>query len=165
LPFTFLVAKAICATTFFVRSRGHSKTRLVGQRASYMRAITGAHMPAYQNQFPPHSLSPGAFGFSFNNETPTAGEAGSQFALPNPSGFADGGRVVAWQTIYATAPSAVSLSLQAAMDDVASDYATIDTSTNTAGESRTVTGVRANFLRVICNSITGGARVTAKILP
>ncbi|MGB6431059.1 MAG: hypothetical protein WBF06_10770, partial [Candidatus Acidiferrales bacterium] len=115
-------------------------------------------MPAYNNALPPYSLFPGDVGYSFNGETlPTSASAGAQFALTNPSGFASDDRTVRWQTIFATAPSAVNIQLQGAMADVATEYATLDTSTNTAGEARTVTGVRAKFLRINVSSATGGS--------
>jgi hypothetical protein len=123
-------------------------------------------MPAYSNSTPPLSLFPGDVGYSFNAEAfPTNGTAGAQFAIPEPAGFPDQGHTVRWQTIFGTAPSAVSLTLQGASADVASEYSAIDTSTATAGEARTVTGVRAKFLRVLVNSSTGGASLTAKMLP
>ncbi len=122
-------------------------------------------MPSYSNTNPPLALFPGDTGFSFSNETPSGGTAGAQFALPNPAGFPDQGRTVRWQTIFSSAPSSVSLSLQAAAADVDSEYSTLDTSTATAGEARTVANVRANFLRVKCNSASGGSGYTAKILP
>ena|SRR5579864_3018910 len=122
-------------------------------------------MPTYSNTNPPLALFQGDIGFSFSNESPAGGTAGAQFALPAPSGFPDQGRTVRWQTIFESAPSSVSLSLQAALADVDSEYATLDTSTATAGEARTVSGVRANFLRVKCNSATGGSGFTAKLLP
>lgn len=123
-------------------------------------------MPAYSNTTPPLSLFPGDVGFSFNAESfPANGTAGAQFAIPEPAGLADQGHAVRWQTIFGTAPSAVSISLQGASADVASEYFTIDTSTVTAGEARTVTGVRARFLRILVNSSTGGASLTAKMLP
>jgi hypothetical protein len=134
------------------------------RRANRLTSISGGNMPSYSNSTPPLALFPGDVGYSFSNETPTGGEAGSQFALPEPSGLPNQQHTVRWQAIFGTAPSAVSLSLQGAMADVASEYATMDTSTATAGEARTVTGVRARFLRVICNSATGGANYTAKIL-
>ncbi len=90
--------------------------------------------------------------------------AGTQFALSFPAGFPDSGRVVRWQTIFGTAPTAVNLSLQGAMADVDAEYQNIDSSTSTAGEARTVTGVSAKFLRIKFNSSTGGAGLTAKIL-
>jgi uncharacterized protein with beta-barrel porin domain len=62
-------------------------------------------------------------------------------------------------------PTAVNITLQGATADVNSEYFAIDTSTATAGEARTVTGVRARFLRIIVNSSTGGASLTAKMLP
>jgi hypothetical protein len=123
-------------------------------------------MPAYNNALPPLALFPGDVGYSFNAEAlPTSATAGAQFALTNPSGFASDDRTVRWQTIFATAPSAVNVQLQGAMADVAAEYAAIDTSTNTAGEARTVAGVRANFLRIAVTSATGGSTFTAKMLP
>ncbi|HYL10596.1 MAG TPA: hypothetical protein VEU31_07655 [Candidatus Acidoferrales bacterium] len=123
-------------------------------------------MPNYSNTTPPFSLFPGDVGFSFNNEAfPGAAQAGAQFALPEPAGIVDQSHAVRWQTIFGTAPTAVNLVLQGAMADVDSEYQTIDTTTATAGEARTVTGVRARFLRIKFTSSTGGSGLTAKILP
>lgn len=122
-------------------------------------------MPSYQNVTPPTSLFSGDVGFSFNNEAfPGSAQAGSQFALPSFTGLADGGTAVRWQTIFGTAPTAVSLALQGAMADVDSEYQTIDTTTNTAGEARTVAAVQAKFLRIKFTSSTGGSGLTAKLL-
>lgn len=122
-------------------------------------------MPSYQNVTPPISLMPGDVGFSFNNEAfPGSALAGSQFALPSYAGQPDTGTAVRWQTLFGTAPTAVSLILQGAMADVDAEYQTIDTTTNTAGEARTVTGVQAKFLRIKFVSSTGGAGLTAKLM-
>ena len=122
-------------------------------------------MPSYSNASPPYALFPGDVGFSFSNEAPADGTAGAQFAIPEPSGFPDQGHAVRWQTLFGTAPTAVSFVLQGAMADVDAEYKDIDTSTNTAGEARTVSSVRARFLRLKKNSSTGGSGFTAKILP
>ena len=123
-------------------------------------------MPNYSNTTPPLSLFPGDVGFSFNNEAfPGAAQAGAQFALPEPAGIVDQSHAVRWQTIFGTAPTAVNLVLQGAMADVDAEYQTIDTTTAAAGEARTVTGVRARFLRIKFTSSTGGAGLTAKMLP
>ena len=50
------------------------------------------------------------------------------------------------------------------MTDSDAQYSTIDTTTATAGEPRTVTGVRANFVRAKVSSITGGSGVVVQIL-
>jgi hypothetical protein len=122
-------------------------------------------MPAYQNVTPPISLMPGDVGFSFNNEAfPGSATAGSQFAIPSYAGRADTGNAVRWQTIFATAPTAVNMVLQGAMADVDAEYQVIDTTTNAAGEARTVTGVQAKFLRIKFNSSTGGSGLTAKLM-
>lgn len=122
-------------------------------------------MPSYQNLTPPSSLMPGDVGFSFNNEAfPGSAQAGSQFALPSYAGQPDTGTAVRWQTIFGTAPTAVSLVLQGAMADVDAEYQTIDTTTLVTGEARTVTGVQAKFLRIKFNSSTGGSGLTAKLL-
>jgi hypothetical protein len=123
-------------------------------------------MPSYQNVTPPSSLFPGDVGFSFNNEAfPGGAQAGSQFALTTPGGYApETGFTVRWQTLFGTAPTAVSLVLQGAMADVDAEYQTIDTTTNTAGEARTAAGVQARFLRIKFNSSTGGSGLTAKFM-
>ena len=122
-------------------------------------------MPTYQNVTPPISLMPGDVGFSFNNETfPGSATAGSQFAIPSYAGRADTGTAVRWQAIFGTAPTAVNLVLQGAMSDVDAEYQTIDTTTATAGEARTVTAVQAKFLRIKFISSTGGTGLTAKLL-
>jgi hypothetical protein len=123
-------------------------------------------MPAYSNATPPLALFPGDVGFSFNSEAfPSAGTAGSQFAIPEPAGFPDQGHTVRWQTLFGTAPSAINIILQGAAADVDAEYVTVDTSTATGGEARTVGGVRARFLRVKVVTSTGGSGLTAKILP
>jgi hypothetical protein len=122
-------------------------------------------MPSYQNVTPPISLMPGDVGFSFNNEAfPGSAQAGSQFALPSYAGQPDTGTALRWQTIFGTAPTAVSLVLQGAMADIDAEYQTIDTTTNTAGEARTVTGVQAKFLRIRFVSSTGGSGLSAKLM-
>ncbi len=122
-------------------------------------------MPTYQNAVPPLSLSSGDVGFSWNNEAfPAAGTSGTQFALPSYTGLADTGSAIRWQTIFGTAPTAVSIALQTAMADVDSEYQTIDTTTVTAGEARTVANVQAKFIRAKLVSNTGGAGLTVKLL-
>ncbi len=122
-------------------------------------------MPAYSNANPPYALFPGDVGFSFNSEAfPGGTQAGRQFAVPEPAGFPNQGHTIVWQTIFGTAPSAVSIQLEGAMADVDSEYFKIDgPSTATAGEQRTVSNVRARFLRIKFNSSTGGAGLTAKL--
>ncbi|HXM15455.1 MAG TPA: hypothetical protein VN933_09445, partial [Candidatus Eremiobacteraceae bacterium] len=91
-------------------------------------------MPTYQNSTPPYALSSGDIGFSFNDEAfPAANTAVSQFALPSYTGISDGGTAVRWQTIFGTAPSAVNIVLQGAINDVDAEYQTIDTTTAVAG--------------------------------
>src|SRR6202795_420559 len=122
------------------------------KRRSFRRRPT---MPTYNAQGPPYSIFPGDVALAFNNEAPAAGQASQQFALPSYAAFPENGRTIRWQTIYGTAPSAVSIVLQTAMSDADAQYATIDTSAATGGEARTVTGVRGNFTRAKVISITG----------
>jgi hypothetical protein len=83
---------------------------------------------------------------------------------------------VRWQTIFGTAPTAVSIVLQAAMADVEAEYQTIDTTTAVGGEGRSIpnnssttvspaTGtVQAKFIRAKVVSSTGGSGLTVKFL-
>jgi hypothetical protein len=94
----------------------------------FLRWRKGAEMPSYQNLLPPISLASGDVGFSFNNEAfPGSARAGSQFAISSFAGQPDSGTAVRWQTIFGTAPTAVSIVLQAAMADVDAEYQTVDT--------------------------------------
>ncbi len=123
-------------------------------------------MPAYSNTTPPISLFPGDVGYSFNAETfPSTATAGSQFAIPEPSGLADQTHTVRWQTIFVTAPTAINIRLQGASADVDSEYTDLDTSTSLTGEGRMVGPIRARFLRIKLMSSSGGAGLTAKLLP
>lgn len=123
-------------------------------------------MPAYSNSTPPLSLFPGDVGYSFNAEAfPANGTSGAQFAIPEPTGLTDQAHSVRWQTIFGTAPTAINIRLQGAAADVDAEYSDIDTSTNTTAEARTVIGVRARFLRIKVVTSSGGAGLTAKILP
>lgn len=121
-------------------------------------------MPNYNAQVPPYSLFPGDVALAFNSEAPAAGQASQQFALPSYAGFPENGRTIRWQTIFGTTPSAVNVALQTAMVDSDAEYATVDSSTATAGESRTITAVRANFVRAKVTSITGGSGVIVQVL-
>jgi hypothetical protein len=122
-------------------------------------------MPIYQNSTPPYALSSGDVGFSFNNEAfPAANTAGSQFALPSYTGIADGGTALRWQTIFGSAPSAVNIVLQAAMNDVDAEYQVIDTTAAPAGEARPLSNVQARFIRAKVVSSTGGSGLTVKFL-
>ncbi|HKS80894.1 MAG TPA: hypothetical protein VJR23_05270 [Candidatus Acidoferrales bacterium] len=121
-------------------------------------------MPNYNTQVPPYSIFPGDVALAFNSEAPAAGTSSQQFALPNYAGNPDNGRTIRWQTLFGTAPTAINVALQTAMTDSDAQFTTIDSSTATAGEARTVTGVRANFIRAKVISITGGSGVTVQVL-
>ena len=122
-------------------------------------------MPTYQNVVPPIALSSGDVGFSFNNETfPGGATSGSQFSLPSYTGIPDSGTAVRWQTVFGGAPSAVNIVLQSAINDVDAEYQTIDTTTATAGEARSLASVQGRFLRARFVSATGGSGLTVKIL-
>lgn len=121
-------------------------------------------MPAYNAQNPPNSIYPGDVAVAFNSEAPAAGSSSQQFALPSYGGFPENGRTIRWQTLFGTAPTSVNIALQTAMNDVDAQYATVDSSTATAGEARTVSGVRTKFIRAKVTAISGGSGVTVQIL-
>ena len=121
-------------------------------------------MPAYNAQNPPNSIYPGDVALAFNSEARAAGASSQQFALPSYGGFPENGRTIRWQTLFGTAPASVNIALQTAMNDADAQYATIDSSTATTGEARTVSGVRAKFIRAKVTAISGGSGVTVQIL-
>lgn len=112
----------------------------------------------------PTRFTPATSRRAFNSEAPAAGASSQQFALPSYGGFPENGRTIHWQTLFGTAPTSVNIALQTAMTDADAQYATIDSSTATAGEARTVSGVRAKFIRAKVTAISGGSGVTVQIL-
>lgn len=120
-------------------------------------------MPNYNAQNPPYSIFPGDLVFPFNAESPAAPQASQQYAIATPfDGSAQQGRLLAWQTSFASAPSAVNVVLQAADVDSDADYAVVDTSTQVAGERRQIL-VKAKFVRVRLVSQTGGGAITVSL--
>src|SRR3984957_12572155 len=91
----------------------------------------GGNMPNYNAQVPPYTICPGDVALGFNSEAPSGGQASQQLALPSYAGQPNNGRSISWQTIYGSAPSAISVVLQGAMNDVDAQYSTVDTSTAT----------------------------------
>ncbi len=121
-------------------------------------------MPNYNAQNPPFAVYPGDVVFPFNGESPSPPQASQQFALgPTVGGTGPGGRVVAWQTSFASAPGSVSVTLQAADVDADANYQVLDTSTNTAGERRQVANVQARFLRVRLATQSGGGAISVSL--
>ncbi|MGH9700563.1 MAG: hypothetical protein ACRD5R_07265 [Candidatus Acidiferrales bacterium] len=121
-------------------------------------------MPNYNTQNPPYSIFPGDVALAFNAEAPAAGQASQQFAMPSYAGFPENGRTLRWQISYTSAPASINVALQTAMSDVDAQYQTIDSSTATTGEARSVSGVRANFVRAKVTAISGGSGVTVQLL-
>lgn len=82
---------------------------------------------------------------------------GATYALPART------VIVAWQTSYTGGPSAVNVILQVSLDGVV--WTTYDTSTSTAGETRTITTpTAAKFIRAVIVSNTGGTLATVNIV-
>jgi hypothetical protein len=149
---------------------------LVGWSGLACKSVVPSHfpwrrlpMPNYNAQNPPYSIFPGDVALAFNNEAPSTGQASQQFALPSYAGFPENGRTIRWQVSFATAPTAVTIQLQTAMNDVDAQYAIPTGAANmttslTAGDNLIAAGVRANFVRAKVTSITGGTGVTVQIL-
>jgi hypothetical protein len=75
----------------------------------------------------------------------------------------DNGLTITWATAYPSAPSTVTMALQGAIDNIDSQYATLDSSTNASGETRYITLTRFRFLRVVASNVTGGTLPTSVV--
>lgn len=84
--------------------------------------------------------------------------------IPQKSGLSNQGRTLTWRTLFTGGPSAVSVTLEGAMNDVDAEYKVLDTSTVTGGEQRTVQNVVERFVRAQVGSMTGGATTTVEVL-
>jgi hypothetical protein len=89
---------------------------------------------------------------------PGTAAAGQQFAIQSmTAGNKQHG--LSWFTQYTGSPASVTAQLQIADIDEDANYTTIDTSTATSGETRSVGNVTANFVRIRMAS-TGGTSPT-----
>lgn len=88
----------------------------------------------------------------------TGPTAGQQFAIQSQSG-GNKQHGLSWFTQFTGSPSTVAMELQVADFDRDADYTTVDESTNTAGETRSVGNITANFVRIRQTS-TGGTSPT-----
>ena len=91
-----------------------------------------------------------------------ATDVSSSVAIPIlPSGSLN---VLTWRTAFASDPSAINVAIQIAMNDVAAEYATLDSSTYiTGGELRVVVPLAGRFLRAKQVSNTGGTGLTVEV--
>src|SRR6202161_3430015 len=124
-------------------------------------------MPYYNAQHPPYSIFPDDVALAFTREAPPTGQASQQFALPSYAGFPENGRTIRWQVSFATAPRAVTIQLQRAINDVDAQYAIPPGAANmttslTAGDNLVASGVRANFVRAKVTTITSGSGVNVQ---
>ena len=120
-------------------------------------------MPNYSTTAAPFTIYPGDVAFAFSAESPAPPQSSIQLALPSFTGAqGENVRTIAWQTSFASAPTAVNVVLQAADQDADANYATVDTSTNVNGERRQIL-VRARFIRARLVSQTGGGAITVSI--
>jgi hypothetical protein len=97
----------------------------------------------------------------------TANTSFQQFAVPAPIG-GGGGRTgtITWSTVVSGAPATILVNLQASIVDIDSQYATLDSSSNTTGETRYIAQQDFNFFRIRVTTLTGGTSPTlvAKLL-
>ena len=89
--------------------------------------------------------------------------ASQQFAVQYEAGMNDNAKTIKWSTFYPSAPSGVTMQLQAADVDIDAQYFTIDSSNTTAGEIRTLNLRNYRFLRANCSAVSGGSSPTAVV--
>lgn len=100
------------------------------------------------------SLGGGGLAISCNAVTATG--ACTSFALQAPNGQLPG--AFTWQVIPTGSPSAISTTLEGSIDG--NTWTTLDTSTNTSGEVRSVTGKPIRLLRCNLGTLTNGTNPT-----
>lgn len=121
-------------------------------------------MPNYESQNPPFAVYPGDVVYPFNAETPAPPQASQQYAVAGAyDGAAGGASELRADISYASAPTAVSLEIQSAVDDADADYFTEYTSTNVNGESVKLSNFRGRFVRAKLVSQTGGGAITVRL--
>lgn len=84
----------------------------------------------------------------------------AQVAVQEPGGLTTNNKTVTWSTVIGGSPSGVTINLQASLVDIDSEYSTLDSSTNTSGETRAAANVNFPFYRLTSGTITGGSSPT-----
>jgi hypothetical protein len=87
-----------------------------------------------------------------------ANGSGQQFAMQAASGLASNSRDIGW-SIESFGGATFTANLQVSDTDADADYTTVATMTS-AGQA-TVTGIRANFVRINLSGVSGGTSPTA----
>jgi hypothetical protein len=87
-----------------------------------------------------------------------AGLAYSNAESPTRGVYSDFG----WQTVVAGTFSGISVTLEASLDGT--NWEVLDTTTDTAGEYRAVSGKPVQFLRANVGTFTGGTSVTVLLV-
>lgn len=83
------------------------------------------------------------------------------FAMQEIVGQNANARTITWSTMYPSAPTSVTMTLQASLFDIDAQYQSLDSSTNTAGDERQVTASNFRFLRVVASAVVGGTSPTS----
>ncbi len=94
----------------------------------------------------------------FDADAVAAPVNGTAYCLPAPPSS----KTIRWTTKFASAPSAVSVKLQGSLDN--SVWFDLDSSTSTAGESKSVTDIACVFIRAQKASQTDGGALTVEII-
>lgn len=87
-------------------------------------------------------------------------ESSQAFAIQEAGAGDDNQLVVTWSTEFPSAPGAVTVNLQGAINNSDAEYTTIDTSTAVGGETRWYTGTRFRFVRLNIAGASGGSSPT-----
>ena len=87
--------------------------------------------------------------------------AGATFANALTPGGAGVLQDFAWQVAVTGSPSGISTTLQGSLDGAT--WLTLDTSTNTSGELRAISGKPVTFLRANVGTLTGGTAPTVTV--
>lgn len=82
---------------------------------------------------------------------------GQQFSLGTYANGLNASRNIEWSTEYPSAPSSVTMNLEASLSDVDGQYQVLDTSANASGETRYVQNVAFPFIRAKCPAFSGGS--------
>lgn len=82
-----------------------------------------------------------------------------------PENFKHSAFVLTWRTAFAVNPVAINVSIQQAMNNVAAEFANVDTSTYvTDGEQRIAFPFTGKFIRAIINTTNGGTGVDVEVM-
>ncbi len=155
----------LITVTGTVRAAGAFNVTNVALSAVSLDPVTGVGTLQYASTGNAGSAADFGNAVALNGEVPevVADVASQAFAIQTAAGQNDNGKNIAWSVSFPTAPGAITVSLQGALVDKDSEYVTLTSTNNLAGDNQVISNVTQRFYRVLISGAMGASTIICKM--